>query len=93
MKKTILKFIRIILGGILMLSLFGCSVNKYEIDYCGAKSSYQGAKSSYEPGVEVKLYYKNFASDMEYSFYIGWRIYSAGVCRQGSGYPLCYAGT
>ena len=70
MKKTILKFIRIILGGILMLSLFGCSVNKYEIDYCGAKSSYQGAKSSYEPGVEVKLYYKNFASDMEYSFYL-----------------------
>ncbi len=62
MKKTILKSIRIILGGILMLSLFGCSVNKYEIDYCGAKSSYQGAKSSYEPGVEVKLYYKNFAS-------------------------------
>ena len=70
MKKTILKSIRIILGGILMLSLFGCSVNKYEIDYCGAKSSYQGAKSSYEPGVEVKLYYKNFASDMEYSFYL-----------------------
>ena len=70
MKKTILKSIRIILGGILMLSLIGCSVNKYEIDYCGAKSSYQGAKSSYEPGVEVKLYYKNFASDMEYSFYL-----------------------
>ena len=58
-----------------MLSLFGCSVNKYEIDYCGAKSSYQGAKSSYEPGVEVKLYYKNFASDMEYSFYLDGDIF------------------
>ena len=70
MKKIILKSVLIILGGIFMLSLFGCSANKYEIDYCGAKSSYQGAKSSYEPGVEVKLYYKNFASDMEYSFYL-----------------------
>ena len=63
MKKTILKSIRIILGGILMLSLFGCSVNKYEIDYCGAKSSYQGAKSSYESGEEVELYYKNIVPE------------------------------
>ena len=53
-----------------MLSLFGCSGNKYEIDYCGAKSSYQGAKSSYESGAEVELYYKNFVPDMEYSFYL-----------------------
>lgn len=53
-----------------MLLLFGCSVNKYAIDYCGAKSSYQGAKSSYKSGVEVKLYYNNFMPDMEYSFYL-----------------------
>ena len=53
-----------------MLSLFGCSANKYEIDYCGAKSSYQGAKSSYESGEEVELYYKNIVPDMEYSFYL-----------------------
>ena len=70
MKKNILKFVLIILGGILMLSLFACSANKYAIDYCGAKSSYQGAKRSYKSGVEVKLYYKNFMPDIEYSFYL-----------------------
>ena len=32
MKKIILKSVLIILGGIFMLSLFGCSANKYEID-------------------------------------------------------------
>ena len=50
-----------------MLSLFGCSVNKYEIDYCGAKSSYQGAKSSYESGEEVELYYPASNSGEIYS--------------------------
>ena len=70
MKKIILKSVLIILGGIFTLSLFGCSANKYEIDYCGAKSSYQGAKSSYESGEEGELYYKNIVPDMEYSFYL-----------------------
>ena len=44
--------------------------NKYRVDYCGEKSSYQGAKSSYKPGTEVKLYYKNFRQDSDYSFYL-----------------------
>lgn len=59
-----------LIGGMMMGSLFGCAQTKYKVDYCGEKSSYQGAKSSYKPGAEVKLYYKNFMSDSEYSFYL-----------------------
>ena len=68
-KRALSILILMIIGGMLM-GLFGCSQNKYQVDYCGEKSSYQGAKSSYKSGVEVKLYYKNFMPDREYSFYL-----------------------
>ena len=53
-----------------MFGSLGCSKNKYYIDYCGEKSSYSGAKSSYKADEEVRLYYKNFRTDTEYSFYL-----------------------
>lgn len=68
-KRALSILILMIIGGMLM-GLFGCSQNKYQVDYCGEKSSYQGAKSSYKPGVEVKLYYKDFMPDREYTFYL-----------------------
>jgi len=58
----------ILVGGITMGLFFGG--NKYRVDYCGEKSSYQGAKGCYKPGTEVKLYYKNFRQDSDYSFYL-----------------------
>ena len=57
-----------IIGGIIMGLFFGG--NRYQVDYCGEKSSYQGAKRAYKPGTQVKLYYKNFRPDSEYSFYL-----------------------
>ena len=66
-KRALSILILMIIGGMLM-GLFGCSQNKYQVDYCGEKSSYQGAKSAYKPGVEVKLYYKDFMPDREYAF-------------------------
>ena len=61
--------ILMLIGG-MMMGLFGCFQNKYRVDYCGEKSSYQGAKSAYRPGVEVKLYYKDFMTNRECAFYL-----------------------
>ena len=58
------------MGVILMslLSLLGCSSNKYKIDYCGSKYCYSDAKDSYRAGKEVVLYFNLIATDTDYSF-------------------------
>ena len=68
MSKNTIKIITI--GVIIMslLSLLGCSGNKYKIDYCGAKHCYSGAKDSYRAGKEVVLYFELVATDTDYSF-------------------------
>lgn len=68
-KRAVLVII-ILLEVFVMLGFLGCAKNKYRVDYCGEKSSYSGAKSAYKAGAEVKLYYKNFRTDTEYSFYL-----------------------
>ena len=60
----------VVLGGILLLSLFGCTANKYKVDYCGIKSLYQGAKNSYRAGKKVTVYYEAIATDTDYVFYL-----------------------
>ena len=52
----------------MLLSLFGCAANKYNVDYCGAKDLYRGAKDSYKAGAKVKLYFELVATDTDYSF-------------------------
>ena len=68
MNKNIIKII--LMGVILMslLSLLGCSNNKYNVDYCGIKGCYDGAKDSYRAGKEVVLYFDLIATDTDYSF-------------------------
>ncbi len=65
------KLIKIIATGAIivsLLSLFGCSSNKYKVDYCGAKYCYIGAKDAYRAGKEVVLYFELVATDTDYSF-------------------------
>lgn len=68
MSKNTIKIITI--GVIIMslLSLLGCSGNKYKIDYCGAKYCYSDAKDSYRAGKEVVLCFELVATDTDYSF-------------------------
>ncbi len=49
---------------------FGCTANKYTVDYCGQKDMYTHAKSSYRAGQEVTLYFPYIATDTDYSFYL-----------------------
>ena len=68
MRRTVIKIITIGVIAVMLLSLFGCAANKYNVDYCGAKDLYRGAKDSYKAGTKVTLYFELIATDTDYSF-------------------------
>lgn len=70
MKKMSETLIILLLGGIIMFSLFGCGKTKYKVDYCGQKDFYENAKETYAAGENVELYYKFIATDTSYHFYL-----------------------
>ena len=62
----------ILIGGVFVLSFFGCGGQKYKVDYQGEKDSFENAKDSYRAGAAVKIYYKYIyiATDTDYTFYL-----------------------
>ena len=60
----------IIIGGFCLMCLSSCGAAKYNVDYDGAKSSFDNARDSYRAGKKVTLYYSLIATDTDYSFYI-----------------------
>ena len=61
----------ILLGGLLLASLTGCSGGtKYQVDYCGGKDCYSNAKDSYRAGSTVTLYFELIATDTDYHFFL-----------------------
>ena len=58
----------VLLLSAMLYMLFGCTAQRYSVDYCGEKSMYDGAKDAYGAGKEVTLYYSVTASDTNYSF-------------------------
>jgi hypothetical protein len=59
-----------ILGGMLMLCLFGCGKTAYAVDYRGQKDEYRDARDTYKAGQKVKLTYSLIATDTDYSFWL-----------------------
>ena len=70
LKKIISAIIILTLGGAVMLGLSGCFGKKYNIDYCGQKSSFDGAKDSCRAGERVELRFSHIATDTDYYFYV-----------------------
>lgn len=60
----------ILLGGIMMLTCFGCGKATYAVDYRGQKDEYLDAKDSYKAGAHVRLTYYMIATDTDYSFWL-----------------------
>ncbi len=58
----------LLIGGFLMLGLFGCSAKKYRVDYGGDKDFFKGAKDEYRAGEKVTVYYDLIATDTDYTF-------------------------
>jgi len=67
MKRTMML---LLIGGILMLTLFGCGGKVCRVDYDGSKDDFTGAKDTYRAGSTVKLCYGLIATDTDYSFLI-----------------------
>ncbi|MBR0416434.1 MAG: hypothetical protein IJI56_01335 [Firmicutes bacterium] len=65
-KNTYRKYISIIIGACIMLSLFGCGKQKYDLKL---PSGFESKKTSYAAGEEVKVTYPYLATDTDYSFY------------------------
>lgn len=60
----------ILLGGIMMFSMFGCGKASYAVDYGGQKDAYRNARDTYKAGEKVRLTYSLIATDTDYSFYL-----------------------
>ena len=88
MKRQLLKTAALLLiGGCLMMSLFGCGAQKYRVDYGGDKSSYLDAKDTYRAGKTVTVYYYLIATDTDYTFYLdGMRLNP--LYSEGKGYKI-----
>ncbi len=72
-KKTAMRILKIpalFLAIVLLAGLTACFEQRYHVDYDGRKSAYTGAKDSYPAGAKVTLYYENWATDTDYSFYL-----------------------
>ena len=70
MKRAAAAVTALLLGGIIMFGFFGCSGEKYRVDYDGHKDFFEGAKDSYRAGEHVRIYYTIIATDTDYSFYL-----------------------
>ena len=79
--------ILLILGGILMISLFGCGKAVYAVDYRGQKEDYRGARDTYKVGEKVKLTYYLIATDTDYSFYLDGKRINPDY-KEGKGFIL-----
>ena len=61
----------LMIGGILMLTLFGCGGgNRFRVDYNGRKDAFRGAKDTYRAGQQVTLYYDLIGTDTDYAFFL-----------------------
>ena len=66
-KKKIKSFsILLVLGVIIMLSLFGCGRNKHKLNFDGF--GFESAKTLYAAGEKVTVYYPMVATDTDYHF-------------------------
>ncbi len=57
----------VLLCGLLLTGLVGCSGEKYRVQY-DYKPSYSNARDHYRAGTKVKLYYEVIATDTDYKF-------------------------
>ena len=62
------QWITILLGGLMMLSLFGCSKPKYKLQFEGF--GFQTEKTEYAEGETVTVYYNLIATDTDYRFWL-----------------------
>lgn len=58
----------LLLGAILMFSLFGCGKQKYKLNYDG--SDFDSRKKEYTAGEKVTVYYNMIATDTDYHFWM-----------------------
>ena len=65
-RNNLKKYLLILLGVILMFSLFGCGERMYSLNL---PSGFESKKLHYKAGEEVKLNYSLIATDTDYSFY------------------------
>lgn len=70
MKRWFPVLLVLLVGGVFVFGLTGCSGAKYAVDYNGHKDAFRGAKDSYRAGAHVKLCYDLIATDTDYSFYL-----------------------
>ena len=66
----LLNTVALLLGGIILLGMTGCTGEQYAVDYCGQKDDYTNARDSYRAGEKVTLCYYLIATDTDYSFYL-----------------------
>ena len=59
----------LLLAGLIVV-LVGCGEDRYRVDYCGQKASYQNARDTYRAGERVRLYYDAVATDTNCTFYL-----------------------
>jgi len=60
------RFVLFVLEVLAIMSLLGCSTQKYVVN---ANGGYELDKKSYAAGEEVKAYFKYIATDTDYTFY------------------------
>jgi len=88
MKKTVFRALAlIIIGGLMLTSLFACSSPKYKLDFAGQESDFKGAKSAYKEGEKVTLYFPFIATDTDYSFFVDGERINPGY-EESKGYVI-----
>ena len=86
--KTVVKIAALLIGGVLMLALFGCGAKKYKVEY-DCKDSYKGAKDEYRAGETVTVYFDMIATDTDYSFYLDGERINPGY-DEGKGFVITF---
>lgn len=81
---------KILLIGVMLMGLFGCTGAKYHVDYHGQKSLFHGAKDSYRAGQKVTLKYGPIATDTDYSFYVDGESVNADFDQKSYRYVITF---
>lgn len=67
MNKLKKRLILCAIGGVMMLSIFGCGKQKYKLNF--GSSDFESDKTEYSAGEEVTVRYDIIATDTDYHFY------------------------
>lgn len=79
----------IAIGGFAVFGLSSCGAEKYRLDFGGRESNFENAKSSYRAGQTVTLYFRNIATDTDYSFFVDGEVFNAGYDEK-NGYVISF---